>query len=283
MPVKSIQFKKALAPLVLLVVFASSTGCMKNFFEETAQKNTDAALLYRARVQITDGNYTAAIESISQMSTAAKENHETKALKASAYAGRCGMDLIMLAGDLGDMATTGKTLFQALFDAMSTADAAAIADCQAAETELMGITSRSSDENILLAFVEFAKIGAILNEIGDADDDNLIDGTFDTTICNDAGTLTSTLVAHVGTGITIAASSLAGTTIGGTAATSIGSLCTMIEGTLGMAGFCSQTSASDFTDENPGGELYALRGLIRANELGVKTCNNTTDNCLCPP
>jgi hypothetical protein len=247
-------------------------GCT-NAFSEMANKTSDAALLYAAQMSIDKGDYAAAIESIGLMSAKGQTNHTVRSTLASAYAGRCGLNLLSLAQDISNLSS--RTLFEMLMYSFKGADANDVADCQAAETQLLAISSPSNDEYVQLAFVELAKVGAILAAKADSDHDGTPGPGFNS--C-DSNTISDALVADVGTGITIAVASLAGTGVGTSATAPISAICDSIDSALHTTGFCDQTSATDFDPT----ELLALRSLIKANEIGLKTCNNTVSNCPCP-
>jgi hypothetical protein len=265
------KYSILLIPLMAINLFCVS-ACT-NLLTGGANTQSDAALLYQAKILIDNSDFSGAISAIQSMTTAGQAESGAKAILGSAYGGRCGLDLINLANSLTNMGAS--TLFEVLLQAYKGSTAAQIADCQSAEAALLGIGLRTSDENILLAFVELSKIGAILAAKGDSNSDGSPGPAFDP--CSNAS-LTDSLTAHIGTGLTIAAASLSGTTVGGAAITPITALCTTLQAMPGMSSFCSQTSTADFDAS----ELLLVRSLVNSNEIGLKVCNNTIGNCLCP-
>lgn len=278
---------KILAILLFLSPWLSGASGCPNLFSEAASKTGDPALLYQAQRLIDSGDFTDAITAIQSMTATGQAQRTTKVTLASAYAGRCGLVLTSLAGDLSSGIGDGSTLYPVLLSHMVTATSAEVDDCKQAETTLLSISStasdRTSDENVLLAFVEFAKLGAILAASGvDADDNGTIDGAFDA-CTNDASNIVDADVQHIGTAITIAIESLSasGTAVADEITGTFTETCDAIDSALGTTGFCEQTDTSDFDAT----ETKGLRALIKSNELGFNTCSGAVASslaCLCP-
>ena len=123
-----------------------------------------------------------------------------------------------------------------------------------------------------MAFVGWAKIGAILAVEADTNDDGTADGGWD------ACTLSTSLKGEIGTGITISVDSLAetGTSVGGTLSSTIDSVCSSLGASYD---FCSITDADDFTADH----LRAIGALTKSSDdPGVGTCAGDVSACLCP-
>ncbi len=285
--------KKARTALILLCclpVIMGATGC-PNAFLESANKTSDEALLFSAEIRANASDWTGAIADISKMTTGGLAKRETKTALASYYAGRCGLNLLRFADSLKNGV---GTIWPLLAHTMIGATASQFNDCKTAETTLLSINAvpaaRTNDENMLLAFVEFAKMGADLVSTGaDANGDGALDAGFDPCM---TASIPDASVQELGTGLTIAMSSLgaSGSSVAGSTSATFASLCATIEGSgpgqFGMTGFCSTTTASGFNAS----AVLALRALMKSNEVGFNSCSGTigtdpvgtVNDCVCP-
>lgn len=117
--------KKALFSLILCSIL-SGIGC-------TATQNVR---LEKALFEMDAGNYTAAISDINQAYAVEPTNEEVVLIRASAYAGRAGVNLITLAQKLTDAANADNA-FQVVHDAMvDSIGATGLDDLQKAITTL---------------------------------------------------------------------------------------------------------------------------------------------------
>lgn len=279
-----------LGRLIMLGSFVLVLAGCPNGFSEFANKNSDEALLYQAQLYADQRDWDNAILSVTRMSASGRTNRDTKYFLASAYAGRCGLDLLNLANALTGLSSS--KLFPLLLTQYSGLTTTSLADCESAESTLLGIstnyTELTADENILLAFLEFVKIGAVLgsNANIDADGNGSYDGDYWTDnnavdICSEARTdVTDSEIDKVVTGIMIAFNAL---TQSGSDITndlgSIGTICTTLGG-------CNVQSASDVTPT----QRLVVRGLFKSNEIGFDTCGGSygtnpagrTSDCFCP-
>lgn len=270
--------------LVCTVLFASGVaslvGCSQNAFLESAKRDTDSALLFEARKQMNSSNWSGAITSIGNMSATGRAERATKAILASAYAGKCGLNLIRLADQISS--SSSQNFFAILMSAFRGADATGIADCITAETTLRTISDvaadRTADENVMLAFIGFAKIGAILATYADTNADGTADPTFNS--CNTA-MLPDAMLREVGTGVTLAVASLAasGGSIGSSLSDTVSNACANLAGVDPTLNFCAVTTASAFTVA----QAKALGGLIKTTDNpGLGTCAGNVQTCVCP-
>ncbi|MEK7355565.1 MAG: hypothetical protein AAB250_03905, partial [Bdellovibrionota bacterium] len=274
---------------LVVIALAFCTGC-PNSFSEFANKNTDEAFLFQAQLYADSRDWDNAILSISRMSAGGRADRATKYALSSYYAGRCGLDLLDFADALSGLSST--KLLPLLLTEFKGNLAADLADCQLAEDTIFSISttyaSLTADENILLALLEFVKIGSVLssNANVDADDDGTYDGDYWTSattvdICSEARTdVTDLEVGKVGTGVMIAYNAL--TASGSDIAAdlgSVGGICTALGG-------CSVQDPTAFS----AGQLLILRALFKSNEIGFNTCGATlgtdaggrTSDCICP-
>lgn len=248
-----------------------------NAFLGTADKTGDDALTYQAKQYIDSGDYTNALTSIAQLSTTRRNSHAGRVLEATAYAGKCGLNFLALADDVANQVGKGtKTLMAALLTEMK--GATSYADCSSAETLLLGVATAdmTSDDWIFLTFLEFAKIGAVLEVSADGSSHSgAVANGYDT--CSTAN-ISDLQVGEIGASINIALSSLAhsGVSLSGLNTSQFTTYC-------GSFNMCNNTTAASFVGNTFG--LYALRTLIKANEMGLNTCGGASGSsaaCTCP-
>lgn len=248
-----------------LIAFAfllcTSVGCSRNFLSETAQRDTPAAILFEARKLLNDRRYTEAITALESLGAADLATRNVAAVRASAYAGRCGLEFIELVDALEDV-DDSNSLMEILLNAMSSSGD--YADCRTAEdiVESIGAASeRTTDENLLLTFISFAKIGAILAVDADDDDDGIANAGYNA--CASAGGLDDTQAGEIGTGIALAATSLEGISgIADSVSEELTAAC------ASLPGICSTTDPSAFSAL----QLNAIRSAAHnSGSLGLGT------------
>jgi hypothetical protein len=257
-----------------------------NLFSDLSEKDSNKAKLYDARRLLDQSKWTEAIEKLNSLSTSYLLRRDVRALLASAYAGRCGIDMLNLINSITN-ADSNEKLFVTLLKTMANSALTNIDDCILAETTLNGIgteTERTVDENLLMTFVEFGKIGAILNYRADLDDDNNFSSTggdsgFDA--CdngdlpqNDTGSdkaSASQLVASFA--ILILSLQASGSTIASQDLSDLTAICAQGGGANDI---CSATDASSVTDD----QRKTIRSIITANEVGLTIIDDTTGNVL---
>lgn len=266
--------------LLTIISFSLLLACGQNAFLESAKKDTDPALLFEARKKMNTASWTEAIDLINQMSATGLAQRETKVVLASAYAGQCGLNLIRLADQIANSA--GVNFFAVLLNSQRTATAASITACQNAESTLASISAlasdRTTDENTMMAFIGFTKIGAVLATYADTDDDGTADVGFDS--CN-TGELPDAMLREIGTGVTLAVGSLAATggTIAAGVADSVTNACADIAAVDPSYDFCGITTTAGFSVE----QVQALGGLVSStDEPGLGTCAGDLATCVCP-
>lgn len=267
--------------IILAVVLLSLiSGCSQNAFIESAKKDTDAALIFEARKKMDAADWSEAIALINRMSADGLANRSTKVTLASAYAGKCGLNLIRLAEQISSSA--GQNFFPLLLSALRGATAGSVAACQQAESTIQSIAnlpaSRTADENVMLAFVGFAKIGAILATYADTNGDGTPDPSFDS--C-DPAKLPDGMLREVGTGVTVAVAALAasGGSIGSGLANSVTTACDNLASIDPTYDFCTVTTTAGFSVE----QVRALGGLVQSSDNpGLGTCAGNLQSCVCP-
>ena len=282
---KFTQFPLTLLVLLILLIPLICTCTGSNVLSEFAKKDTNEALLKAAKIHINKSEWSEAIARFGEMTSDYLAQREVKVIEASAYGGRCGLNLVNLAEGLSGTLTS--LLFRFLMQQYPGATTTNRDDCVTAETILKSIdtnaANRTTDENLLMIFISFAKIGVTLSAHADS---VLVDGAPDAgwnSCTNNASNFPDASVREVGTGIALALTSLSAISSSSTIAsgqlTNFTDVCTTIASVNASYDFCSVTVASDFTAL----QLKAIRSLVGANEyVGIGSCNNTLLNCLCP-
>ncbi len=271
--------KNRLLILIAFVLALLTSACTKNFFDELADKEDEDAVYFQAQRELDDLNYGQAIILIQSLSADYQSRRDVSFTLASAFAGRCGLNFIDLANELQSASATG--LFGLLMDAFPGGTDTKISDCVAAETVIQNLESdatlRTVDENLLMAFVSFAKIGVVINRYADTDDDGSPDGGFDH--CSNTD-LPETNVREVGTGVANAVISLgaAGSSVAGASLTSLTDLCAADPA---LADLCTITDKSLF-DANG---VKGIRAAIASTDfVGIGSCPSDVATCFlaCP-
>lgn len=243
-----------------------------NTFSGAADKTSGEALMYTARQYIDAGDYDNALTTIALLTATVRGSHDGRVLEATAYAGKCGLNLVSLAKALADDLDTRK-LMQILLTQMKTGTQTIYGHCTSATTLVQGISASdmTSDDYIFQAFIQFARIGSVLASLPgvDADDDGGADAGANAVICT-AGFDVDT--DNVGVALNIAMSSItsSGITVDASLQTAYTNACT--------AGFpCAITTVGGFNAL----QRLAIRTFIRAEEIGLNTCNGASTSCPC--
>ena len=258
------------------------TSACENILEDSAKTNTDEALFFEAKKLLNDADYTGAIVQFERMSASYLASREVVPHYASAYAGRCGLSYLGFVESLGSIGTT--KLFRFLMNTYPGSVASQVTDCMTAESIMLTAVSdpalRTVDENLLVTFTSFTKIGTILNTYADTDNDGSPDGGFDA--CN-AGSLAEADARQVATGLAIALAALqeaaSETTIGSGETSTLTSGCADLAVLAPTFDFCTVTDPATLSAD----QIKGIRSVIQENEwVGIGSCNDTLDNCLCP-
>lgn len=269
---------KAISLAAALFAVFTLTSC-KNALEESAVKNSNEAYYFDAQRAMDSGLWDSAIAKLAALTPEFRARRDVVGTTASAYAGRCGLNMLLLAKSIADNSST--RLFPLLLSNFRTATTGSISDCIEAENRMRTLapaddyTRLTPDENVFLAFVEFAKVGAILGTFGDLNHDGTVDPGFDS--CQ-TPQLADNYLREIGTGLNIAAASLvaSGSSIGSSAFSGISSACSSLPASLN---FCGVFTPAGFSVNM----AKALGGLVKAQDaVGVGTCTDTTPNCVCP-
>lgn len=266
-------------------------NCSVNILESFADKNTNNAYIVDAKKLLDERDYDGALAKLALVTGELATDRSVIMLKASAYAGKCGLEFLPFVNTLQNMGSTN--LFQVFLSHFKAGVAAQIDHCVTAENlvESIGtVNQRTSDENMLLVLISFAKIGTILAYYADSDDDGNAEGGYDTCTIGGAraagGAITDEDAGQIGTGITLAIESISAVSstinLGSAALADVSAACALLDAIppAGTYNFCTVTDPLGFSPE----QLRAIRGLVSetADGIGIGTCGGGAAACLCP-
>jgi hypothetical protein len=276
------SFSKKLFPLIAVLLFTplllGFVSC-QNLYWELADKNTDAALAYQAKMHIDKQEYSAAISVLNTTSLSYQQSHDGRLNLATAYAGRCGLNLISLAETLADMGSS--TLFKQLMLAFKDANVSAAQDCLSAENLLKAIPAaqKTPSDHVFLAFVAMSKSAAYLAQSNANDGIGGVDVGFDACSSNAGDGIAEDDVKQIGSGLMMM---LKGFEDSGSSALSnvtsvLTGLCStfdnLVPGGPPANSLCDLTEADDFGTD----EAKVIRTMLLAEELGLNTCGGPID------
>ncbi len=274
---------------------AGNLSCTVNILETFADKNTPEALYETAKKQINDGNYAGALETIGKITGSLASHRKVTALKASAHAGLCGLEFLPLVEALPDL--SNQRLFPLLMSIFRSGDDTdKIDNCIAAEEILESIgdaNARTSDENLFLVLVAFAKIGVTLSYYADADQDGTVTNNYD--ICAAGATRTAggdmpdSDVAEIGWSLVSAINNITAVSssvdVGDDSLDAIQDACSVLGGFNPAFDFCAAASKEDLAADPF--MLLGIRSLIKEDSvIGLDTlqagCDGDVTTCHCP-
>lgn len=271
--------------IMMVLCYFVLAGCSVNILSEFGDATTDEALLFDAKMKIDSQDWTGAIEKFAEMSDDFRSSREVRAIEASAFAGRCGLNFLDMINTFANLGST--FLFRALMESFTGSTAANVADCVEASDLIKQINAtaanRTTDENILMAFLEFAKIGAVISSNADPDDDGTPNWA-DNDSCS-AVNISDADINEIGSAVANAVASLeaidGSSDIGGDQLSDLAAFCDVLDDAPLDAtyNFCTALNTTDMTANM----RRAVRSIIQENEyVGIGTCNDTFANCICP-
>ncbi|PIU00085.1 MAG: hypothetical protein COT74_06965 [Bdellovibrionales bacterium CG10_big_fil_rev_8_21_14_0_10_45_34] len=267
--------KRILVAVVCVVLSSISLSGCANIFESMADQGTQDAIQYNFDRYLAKGSWSEAIAEYDLLTDVNKQNRNNLAGLASAYAGRCGLDILALIDTIQADDDSAGRLFQLLVSSFPLGTETKSEDCVTSIDILAAIapsaTSRSVSENLLGTFVGLATLGTYLTYRGDADEDGTIDSTWDPCGGSGATDLTNDEVNQLTVSLAFAISSFsaAGTSIGGQDLETIAGVCDQLEDQDPALNFCSVQDPSAVTAP----QRAAMRALIVENEsvgLGIQ-------------
>ncbi len=281
-------------PMAMLIFMCAlmftNLSCSVNVLENFADKNSNESLFVDAQILMNSLDYHGALDKLALLTGTYTDKREVLALKASAYAGLCGMNFLDFVDKLGNMGST--RLFPMLLGAFRAGATTDSMDyCVQAEDTVESIgplASRTSDENMLLVLVSFAKIGNILSFYADTDQDGTVTANYNTCAVGGArtagGDLSDADLRELGTGITLAVANIDAVSstvdIGSASLASVQAACDQLALLNPAYDFCDVTDPADFTSD----QLKGIRSLLKEDQsvgLGAN-CSGDLSTCNCP-
>lgn len=282
--------------LFTFMILLLTTSCAKNAFTEFSSISSDDALYEDAKKALNSADYSTAITKILSTSATFQASSGVQTTLASAYAGKCGLDLMAISS--GITQTTSSSMFGLMMNLVKNTTVSPM-DCTRAQHIMQSFgnfSHRTSDQNLFLAFLGLVKVGSYLKAKADTNSDGLQDSV--SIICNkttftmmdsdangtvsgaeataslDAQGLVTKDMENIITGfglvienLTAISATIAGSSIS-TSITAINDSCT----TLGTS--CSITDETLVTPTT----AAAFRILINHATLGIGTCAASTSD-----
>ncbi len=272
----------ALRALFSLLFIFGNLSCTVNVLENFADKTTDEAYFYDALGLINDGSYQAALDKIALMSSGYQARREVVNLKVDAHGGLCGINFLSFAEALGSLSGNLFTFLMSTYRTGTLTNADSCLEAEDLLESLGAAADRTTDENVSMMVIGFAKVGSILGHYADTDDNGTPDAGYD--VCASAvGTdISDAYAREVGSGITLALEAL--TEIASSVNLGSGSLTAMsgVCADLAIAGldFCDETDPAAFTAT----EVRGIRSMLKEDSavgLGAN-CSGDVSACFCP-
>jgi hypothetical protein len=271
-----IVFKKRLR-IAIIFILPALISCSGNSFKTFGDVTSDSALYYQAILAINDGDFDEAIDACSNMSSGYADNREVLFLCASAYAGRCGFDMLGHITFLTDyFAAPTVNLFDYYLQQFLGTSAQDVTDCQTAETLMRNIgeaSARNDNENAFMILLSLFKIGIYINETADATDNAVVDAAFDT--CS-TGSITNNQIVEMAGAFWELKQSSAATSISGLSDvnTAVTTICTALDTKGASYDFCDLT-AFPTTLNMTAGYLKGMRAVVGdSSSIGIDSCSS---------
>lgn len=256
-----------------------SVSCGKNIFTSFSDETSDEALLFAAKDALDKKDYAGALTIVARMTAEGQVERQARVVKASAHGGLCAVEFLPF---LEDVANGTSTLMITLMTTMAGSSATAQGHCTSGIEELRAIsaaaTSRTNDENMLMTVLSMGRIGSILNQTADPDDNGLVDNTPAFDYCDDVG---DTNLAQIIASFAETIQSLSAVGNSSVAQSDMADLTSACGSLPADANFCAITDEDVVTAEQRRG----MKGVIGSNQsIGLNLCNDTVPNCAaaCP-
>ncbi len=273
-----VRMTKRMYSLLLFFLVNSSCGD-KNLFTGAATKDTDAALAEDARKLNNDGDFEAALSKFELMSEDYRTQAKIVELWASVYAGKCGFNFLSFFSALSE--SNSDSIFLKSMRAFTevAVDPPACRLAQSKMASLGNVAARTSDQNLFLALLGFAKIGTNLRAKNDIDQDGNVDDL--AAACTDTK-LTDAEVREVFTGLGLVLENIVGlgSALGGESGDSqVVTDVNNLNATCVAAGAdCTLTNPSQI-DSNA---VLAFRKVIDTQSFGIGDCTDDPILTCCP-
>lgn len=273
---------------LLTIIFAISCMGCSNFLESFSNKNSDNSLYEAGVLAMNESNWDLALAKFEALSPTYFASEEKKLMFASAYAGKCGLNFISYAANLGSVSLGGSTLFS-YFMNQWTGIAIYPSSCASAEQWINAISTdpnaRSGTANFNMMILAMVKVGVYLRNNADIDGvGNLGDGTTDPTFDSCAatpvgsGVLDDNQAKEVVSGfanfLVNATSNLSSLSSDlQTAITALTAVCSTL-----AVNPCAMTESSGVSV----GAVAAIRDLLKSGTTGIEACMAGDPNTCCP-
>lgn len=265
--------------LILSVLIMFQISCTDNVLREFADKDDEDAILYKVYQHQAKKEYSDALTAFNTLPSTVQTKRDNQFLLATIYLGLCGLDFLTLTNEFSNIGSTN--FLQFLMAAFTGASATQLANCKAAETTILNVdtdaANRTTDENVLMVYTSFAKIGSSLNFYADTDNNDTVDGSF--AACT-TGSLADLEAGHIATGLRNFIDSMNQVAseigVGSGSLSDLNSVCTALPSS---ANFCSVTDPTALTAD----EQRGIRTVIReSSAIGISECAGDVSTCLCP-
>ncbi len=272
--------------LAIYVLILLLTGC-RNYLETFSEPDSDRAKFTEASLALNVRDFDSALVWIGRMTSDYRNTRQVKFLEASAHSGKCGMEAMSFLQTVDAASDGSANFFTVLMAAFPGGTLTQASECLVAENLLRSIsttaTLRTANENIFLALVSLAKIGIILNDGADLNDNGLVDDGFSSPDhCNSTTVLEDGAVDELVTGLAIFIESIeaSGLTFGADELGSVNDICAALAGSPDPSyNFCGVTDTSDVTANHRKG----MRTIFGASQgIGLGICTGDETACLCP-
>lgn len=280
--------KKIFVYWICIVFLAVTGGGGCNVFNDISNKNSDAAKIDDVINLIDKGLWNDAVLKLQTLSPSGQAQRSVQVLFATAYAGRGGLDVLNLANSLSS-ASSSTSIFTTLMKSFKGATIGNFNDQTVAEGYIQGISlnasGRTSDENLLMIFIEFAKLGTLFAARADTNADGVLDATYNSCTAHNAFES-----AHIVTALGILVDALAetGSAIANQSTSTLTSFCSLYNGACNTLQVGSTTLLQQQTGRTLAGETHLAVGLGVAAQKDICEFTAPQGNCqlsgtpLCP-
>ncbi len=275
---------------LLLLVF-SLCGCGYNILSNTSNKETDEALFHDAQVLVDDSQFLLALDKFALMSDSFKTQYDVRKVYIGALAGQCGLKFLSFFDTISNGDSSSTTLFQFFMSAFVDKTVAP-SYCALAEREVISIGAtaalRSSDDNLFMAILMMAKLGAYVRDNADRDGTNSLgDGTVDAgfNACDSSAPafgqdyFEDDEIKEIVVGFGLLLENITSVGSGGTtdAVSQFQDACNLIEAGTGNNP-CGRTAVADVTTD----DVAAFRDILSTSDVGIGTCTDPLVVTCCP-
>lgn len=277
------MFKRLVIILSSLVL---TTSCGEpNVLSEFSQKDGDESLFQEAQKKLDASEFSAAITILeTKLTPAYRALNKVQDMRASSYAGRCGLTLFTFVSNLAS--SNNSTLFNFFMKAVQ-GKIVQPEDCKTAYQVMVDTygdySSRTSAQNFNIAILGMAQAGAYLRKNIDQDAAGLGDGALDAAknICSAVVISDADVVnTFLGFGILLENITAISAELAGATVTEINDFKTQCGIALGFPGPpvpCALTDAA-FITTNVG----AFRSILNHPSVGAGSCGTDTPFTACP-